>query len=294
MAKKVTKRTKKVVKKTAKGNKTPNNDKPTKKVNNPKVKIDEDFKSLLTPLTTEEYKKLKDSIDREGCREPLIVWKGKRKLVDGHHRREICNDLGKKYRIKEMPFVNEDEIKQWIWNNQEGRRNLSPFRRVEVTLQLKDIIAKQAKEEQDRARKRKGKRRDRGLVCPKLDKPKDGQVHTDKILAKKAGVSKNTFRHAESIVKEIGKGKVKQKDIDELRSGKAKINTMYNKYCLDASKTKGVKGDISERSDRFFKSIKTQLDRFFPQSDDSNYIYQELSKQLSAWANEAGIEEPSE
>jgi hypothetical protein len=180
-----------------------------------------------------------------------------------------------------MSFDSEDDVKRWIWDNQEGRRNLSPFRRVEVTLQLKDIIAKQAKEERDKARKRK--RKGRGLACPKLDTPKDEKVHTYQILAKKAGVSKNTYRNAEAIVKKIDSGKISEKDIDELRNGKAKINTIYNKYCLGTSKEKGTKGDISERSDRFFKSIRTQIDRFFPQTDDRNYMYEQLYKQIGQW-----------
>jgi len=169
--------------------------KPAKKVNNPKVRVIEKFRELLTPLTTEEYKALEESICRDGVREPLVVWKGKGMLVDRHNRRDICRDKGKKYRIVEKFFESENEVKLWIWENQKGRRNLSPFRRVGIVLNLKDIIAEQAKEQQ-----RKGKGRGR-KGCPKLDKAKGEQVHADKILAMKASVSRNTFRHAEAIVK---------------------------------------------------------------------------------------------
>ena len=215
--------------------------KPTKQIDNPKVKTRDEFSKLLTPLTTEEYKALEESICRDGVREPLVVWKENGVLVDGHNRREICNEHGKKYRIVEKSFANEEEVKLWIWDNQKGRRNLSPFRRIEIVLNLKDIIAEQAKEQ-----KRKGKGRGR-KGCPKLDKAKAEQVHTDKVLAMRAGVSRNTFRHAEAIVKRMDAGKVDKKDIEGLRNGKKKINSIYLKYCDNKSTTQKPSQDLVGR-----------------------------------------------
>jgi ParB-like chromosome segregation protein Spo0J len=138
--------TKKAIKKTNKS---------TKQINNPKFKTREEFRKLLTPLTVEEYKTLEESICRDGLREPLVVWKEKGILVDGHTRHDICKKHGRKFRIIEMPFDNEDEVKLWIWDNQEGRRNMTPFRRVEVVLNLKSIIAEQAKKNQRKGGGRK-------------------------------------------------------------------------------------------------------------------------------------------
>lgn len=36
------------------------------------MRIDNEFKNLIAPLTSEEYLKLEESILAEGCREPII------------------------------------------------------------------------------------------------------------------------------------------------------------------------------------------------------------------------------
>ena len=38
------------------------------------MRIDNEFKNLIAPLSAEEYKQLEDSIMTEGCREPIILW----------------------------------------------------------------------------------------------------------------------------------------------------------------------------------------------------------------------------
>jgi ParB-like chromosome segregation protein Spo0J len=300
-----TKATKKTIKKAARRGRPPGSGNLTKKgvrrgrpsgsgkfpkrIYNPKVKIDEEFESLLTPLTAEEYKRLEEGICRDELREPLLVWEGKGILVDGHNRLKICKENGKDYFAIEKSFANRDEVKLWIWDNQEGRRNMSPFRRVEVVLQLKDIIAEQAKKKQ---RAGGGNKRAGGAGCPKLDKATDKPVHTDKILARKAGVSKGTFRNAESVVKKIHKGKVSEKDIAALRKGEAKINTMYKRYCVDQSNaSKTTQQSSQEIEGRLDRSLST-IERRFSKIEDRNSLYDKIIE----WANarKAGVEEPSE
>ena len=271
MAKKATKKaTKKTTKK-------------VKQINNPTVKTRDEFRKLLTPLTTEEYKALEESICRDGVREPLVVWKEKGILVDGHNRRDICKEHGRRYRIVEKSFTNEAEVKLWIWDNQESRRNMTPFRRVEVVLNLKEIIAEQAKNNQ----RKRGRRKSGEEGCPKLDKAKDNPVHTDKILAKKAGVSRNTFRNAEAIVKKMEAGKVEEKDINGLRSGKKKINSIYLKYCDKKSATQKPPQDLSGRIESTFSTLEKQ----FAHVDRTDFY-----DKIIEWAKnqKAGIEEPSE
>ena len=38
------------------------------------LKIDSEFKSLVPPLSFEEYKLLEESILHDGCRDALIIW----------------------------------------------------------------------------------------------------------------------------------------------------------------------------------------------------------------------------
>ncbi len=41
-----------------------------------KILIDEEFKRLIPPLTSDEIHHLEENILKEGCRDPLILWKG--------------------------------------------------------------------------------------------------------------------------------------------------------------------------------------------------------------------------
>jgi site-specific DNA-methyltransferase (adenine-specific) len=89
-----------------------------------KIHIDEEFRSLIPPLTPEERAQLEANLIADGCREPLIVWQGC--LVDGHNRFEICTRLGIAYETLEMEFADREAAMDWMDANQLGRRNLSP------------------------------------------------------------------------------------------------------------------------------------------------------------------------
>ena len=39
------------------------------------IKIDDEFKALIPPISPDEYKLLEESILSEGCRDALVVWK---------------------------------------------------------------------------------------------------------------------------------------------------------------------------------------------------------------------------
>ncbi len=91
--------------------------------------VSHEFKQLITPLSSEEKTMLRLSLLNEGCREPLIVWKKSDKeriLIDGHNRYAICKEFNIPFNIKELKFRNKDEVKDWMIDNQLGRRNLSP------------------------------------------------------------------------------------------------------------------------------------------------------------------------
>jgi len=87
------------------------------------MKINNDFKSLIPPLSKYEYELLEKSLLDEGCRDALVTWKGI--LVDGHNRYEICQKHNIKFRTVEKKFKDENAVKLWILDNQIGRRNLN-------------------------------------------------------------------------------------------------------------------------------------------------------------------------
>ena len=91
------------------------------------VKINPDFQNLIPKLTEDEYFGLEQSILVEGVRDPILTWNGF--IVDGHNRYEIAKKHGLEFKTKDKDFVDEDEVKLWMINNQFSRRNLNIYQR---------------------------------------------------------------------------------------------------------------------------------------------------------------------
>lgn len=77
--------------------------------------IDPEFKRLSVPLSPEEENRLENSLLREGCREPIVVWHGC--ILDGHKRYEICNYEEMEYETVEMNFATKDDALLWVCKN---------------------------------------------------------------------------------------------------------------------------------------------------------------------------------
>jgi len=96
------------------------------------VKIDPEFKTLIPPLSSDEYAQLEENILAEGCREPFVVWEEEDILLDGHNRLEICGKHNMEYKTKALSLPSRDHAKVWIINNQLGKRNVSDLWKVEL------------------------------------------------------------------------------------------------------------------------------------------------------------------
>ena len=108
--------------------------------------IDEELQNLIPALTDEEFKGLEASIIAEGCRDALVVWGDI--LVDGHNRYRICKEHNLPFKTVQKEFLNRDEVKLWIIDNQLSRRNINAYERTRLALQKEPIIAAMAKENQ--------------------------------------------------------------------------------------------------------------------------------------------------
>lgn len=83
------------------------------------------FAKALRPLTVEERSLLEASIEQYGCLEPIVTWANHDDaIVDGHHRYEICCDLGCKFTTKALVFEDESAVIEFIKDKNRGRRNL--------------------------------------------------------------------------------------------------------------------------------------------------------------------------
>ena len=155
------------------------------------IVIDKEFKSLIPPLTAEEYAGLEESILQEGCRDALIVWGDT--LIDGHNRYEICTKHNIPFETVEMFFPSRDDVKLWMMRNQLSRRNLNDFQRIEITHKCEDAVKAKAKERQSEYY---GNQYD-GL----MEKFPEVQTSTARDeLGAMAGVSGKTYEHAVTVL----------------------------------------------------------------------------------------------
>lgn len=87
------------------------------------LEIDPLFRDLIPPLSKDEFRRLESNIMTEGCRDPLVIWRGY--IIDGHNRYEICMRQGIPFHVVEKDFDSREEVFSWICANQLGRRNIS-------------------------------------------------------------------------------------------------------------------------------------------------------------------------
>lgn len=164
------------------------------------LNINPEFKALIPPLSAEEYEELEESITTYGCRDAIVIWNDT--IIDGHNRFKICCENDVAYQTVDMTydFDTEDEVKAWIIKNQFGRRNINKYQRSQLALQLKNLIAGKAKENQG-ARTDLVRLAETDNLCQKSDKSTEAiiPIDTKKELAAIAGVSHDTIHKVETI-----------------------------------------------------------------------------------------------
>src|SRR5262245_14104073 len=114
-----------------------------------RIRIDKEFRALIPPLTPGERTQLEENIVAAGrATDPLALWGDV--LLDGHNRLDICTKHRLPFTTTQVRLANRTEAREWIVRRQFGRRNLTPFQRIELALKLAPLIAAQAKANQGR------------------------------------------------------------------------------------------------------------------------------------------------
>ena len=131
------------------------------------------------------------------------------------------------YVTVEKQFADMNAVKEWMINNQFGRRNLPAYERGKLALRLKDIYSQKAKETKA---EKVSHYRQTGEVCQISDKP-----DTKKDLAKIANVSHDTINKIEKIESKASE-EVKQK----LSVGTMSINEAYKEIKKEEKKVERV------------------------------------------------------
>jgi endogenous inhibitor of DNA gyrase (YacG/DUF329 family) len=182
--------------------------------------VDDDFRSLIPPLSDDEYSRLERSIIAEGVRDPIITWQGT--IVDGHNRYRICQEHGIAFKTAEIVFGSKDAAKIWIIENQFGRRNLNSYQKSVLALQLEPLYAAEAKRRISPGTNQYTERSSQNSDATT-------RMRTDERLAQVAGVSRDTIRKVKAIETEAAKGnevaiEARQKLMD---GGSASIHGAY-------------------------------------------------------------------
>jgi hypothetical protein len=123
-----------------------------------RIVIDPEFAGLIPPLRDEERRDLEAGLLTDGCLSPLLVWRGKNVLLDGHNRHELCRRHGIACEVREIELPSREAAQAWVIRNQLGRRNLSESQRALLAAALADLCAVEAKARQQATRARPGQK----------------------------------------------------------------------------------------------------------------------------------------
>lgn len=169
------------------------------------MKVDEEFRALCPPLTADERQRLENSIHADGCMSPVIVWDQKDILLDGHNRKEICEEMGIEFPVKRLQFNSRGEAFNWIICNQLSRRNLTPDQK-RLLIGMRYNAEKKAYGQH-------------GELHQNDEAPKS----TAERIAKETGVSKATVERAGKAVSEMS-----EHEKADIMAGKKKISKPKN------------------------------------------------------------------
>jgi ParB-like chromosome segregation protein Spo0J len=107
-------------------------------------RVDPEYKNLLPAYQPGEYEALKQSIKEDGQLEPIVISKDGR-LLDGHTRLQICQELRITPRFEIKNFRNKLEERKYVITVNLRRRQLNDFQKIEVSQLLLDTEKRLAK-----------------------------------------------------------------------------------------------------------------------------------------------------
>ncbi len=198
------------------------------------LKINPELRDFIPPLSGEEKKQLEDSLLKYGYKgAPIYIWNDF--IVDGHNRYELCRKHNIEYPVEELLLGDNAtiiDVMEWMINTQLDRRNLPPAQRLAVMDKFKKKIQEQAKENMSIGGSSDKKGSPNGETLIKK------QTHTDKELAKMAGVGTGTVARF---------NKVMNSDDEELKkkvlANEVSINAGYEKVKKNEKKKENINNE---------------------------------------------------
>lgn len=113
------------------------------------IRVDEEFRDLVPPLSDAERAGLEADIVRDGrATVALTVWGDV--LLDGHNRFAICTAHALPFTTQAAPdwIATRDDAKLWILQTSLNRRNLDALTRIDLVRRMEPLLAARAKAKQ--------------------------------------------------------------------------------------------------------------------------------------------------
>lgn len=171
------------------------------------IKIDDELKNLLPPLSSDELLGLEGDIKKHGVLDPVILWNGF--VADGHNRISICRKLGiETVDTKELHKDSKAEVMEWIIDHQFARRNLTKSQMVRSFEKVRQKYVEEAAQNIG-GRPRKDEKLTVNL--PQVFDKKRNPTTSEK-MAEKIGVSDKTYRNMRTIVNEGTQKQIERMD----------------------------------------------------------------------------------
>lgn len=182
--------------------------------------VDEELRALIPPLNPEEYDGLVESIVKEGCRDPVLIWNNI--IIDGHNRVKICTERNIPFKTAEMRFNSKDDVKIWMIDNQLSRRNLDKWDRLKLAEIRKPLIEAKARERMLSGKPDPVPNLAQGLHPCDRDSQIFHPGRTRDQIAEIVGVSKGTYDKMTIITEK------KPELIVEIKAGKTSIDKVFS------------------------------------------------------------------
>jgi len=186
------------------------------------LKINEEYARLVPPLPKPDYEELKESIEKDGLYYPITI-NEKGEILDGHHRFQICSELGIEPETDIKKFDNLKNEKKFVIKSNFNRRHLEIYQRAALANELHKLegnitFPKTLGNVKKRDYKKENKNR-------KPKKPKDERKGNEsrQRAAKTSHLSDETLRKYQYVL-EHGSPEL----IEEMTNGWISIDKAYN------------------------------------------------------------------
>jgi N6-adenosine-specific RNA methylase IME4 len=235
------------------------------------LKIKEEFKKLIPPLSKEEFAQLETNCLDEGIREAIVTWQGF--IIDGHNRYEIAQRWGLEFKTESKHFESESDVKVWMINNQFGRRNLQNYQRGILVLELKSVYSEIAKETKS---EKISNFRQTGEITQTFGESKNNETNVK--IANIANLSHETIRKVEKI-----QAKATPEIKEQLSKGELSINQVYQDIRKDEKKAERIEV-IEQQIEDIEKGLLPKLEGLFDViSVDPPWPYEGESKNITSF-----------